>query len=149
MDKTRRALFKIYKDGDILKCSNPKCPNDDPEYLQFNHINGDGSKEREKYLNKKERSESGNRSISYTIYRDMLSNQPTGINILCANCNTKFEYVRKRYESALRRGSLSLGKFREEYELYIREPKRKVYEVPVFDKTIISYSDSQQTMFNF
>ena len=75
------AMLKL---GD--KCS--RCGIRDKRVLQFNHINGGGSKEHRKggvIAQKRNK-----------FYRDIIEGKRTDINLLCANCNQIYEYEQKR-----------------------------------------------------
>ncbi len=69
-----------------MKCS--RCGIDDPDVLNIDHINQDGSKHRKKVL--------GNGGPN-KMYRWLINNNfPDGYRTLCFNCNVKvyLEYIR-------------------------------------------------------
>lgn len=75
------AMLKL---GD--KCS--RCGIRDKRVLQFNHINGGGSKEHQVAGVIRER-----RNI---FYQDIIEGKRNDINLLCANCNQIYEYEQHR-----------------------------------------------------
>lgn len=72
----------------VLKIMGGKCEQcgiDDPRILQINHLNGGGNAELRK-------AKLTNRQRDLRIMRSGL--RPTGLNLLCANCNVLYEYER-------------------------------------------------------
>jgi len=109
--RLKHEVLSHYAEGD-LKCS--RCGETDPDVLVLDHINDDGRAEREKLSIASRDSNGGviRGQRSYEVYKK--SGYPDGLQVLCANCNTKKQMCKNRTEH-------SKNKW---FEKYIKEERR-------------------------
>lgn len=87
-DRLKREIFLHYGDGKI-ECK--RCGIEDIDVLCLDHINNDGA------MRRKEMRIAGRGSRGLNTYEVLKrEGRPTGIQILCANCNLKKEIELKR-----------------------------------------------------
>lgn len=94
--RLKYEVLSHYSGKDHPVCS--RCGEDDPDVLVLDHINDDGRQEREK-LNIASRDSNGGvirGQRSYEVYKK--NGYPEGLQVLCANCNTKKQICKNRSE---------------------------------------------------
>ena len=99
--KLKLEVFRAYG-GPVCHC----CGKTEIKFLQIDHINGDGAKERKEI--------SGNKRSCSTFYTWLKKNKfPPGYQVLCASCNTSkgtgTECVHKRKMDELLKGAAKIG----------------------------------------
>jgi 5-methylcytosine-specific restriction endonuclease McrA len=92
--RLKYEVLSYYADNGIPICA--RCGETDPDVLVLDHINDDGAEQRKK-LNIASRDSNGGAirgQRSYEAYKK--SGYPDGLQILCANCNTKKQLIKNR-----------------------------------------------------
>jgi len=87
LELMKEAAINVYSNGE-QRCASVGCGQCDLDVLNLDHINNDGKNHRDK---------NGRRMSGHHLYKWLiLRDYPEGIQVLCANCNTKKEMERRR-----------------------------------------------------
>ncbi len=121
----RLVCLRYYSGKKIPECANPECRQTNVRFLQLDHIEGDGKRERKKY------------GVARKFFTYLILNKfPSNLQVLCSYCNASknnkhVEYTRPNLEITLS----ILGKW---YYTYL-ESRRKLTKEELKNNILYAY----------